>query len=81
VTIDTKDDIVQYDVIEMEESKNEEISEPYYSEITHNKNNNSGYIMKPNICYSTSQITNATIDISVSWSIIGKRVHHIETFS
>ena len=61
---DTKD--VQYDNIEIEETQNEEISEPYYSVITHNDNSNSGYTMKPNISYSTSQIANTTIDISGS---------------
>jgi hypothetical protein len=67
VTFDTKDDIIQYyDVIEMEEPQNEDISEPYYSEIIqcHNDNSDSGYIMKSNVSYSTSQITNTTIDIS-----------------
>jgi hypothetical protein len=50
----------------MEEPQNEDISEPYYSEIIqcHNDNSDSGYIMKSNVSYSTSQITNTTIDIS-----------------
>ena len=59
MNLDTKD--VQYDNIE--ETQNEEISEAYYSEITHNDNSDSGYTMKPNISYSTSQIASTTIDI------------------
>ena len=62
MNLDTKD--VQYDIIEMGETQNEEISEPCYSEITHNDNSDSGYTMKPNISYSTSQIASTTIDIS-----------------
>ena len=62
MNLDTKD--VQYDSIEMEEAQTEEISEPYYSEITHNNNSDSGYTMKPNISYSTSQIAGITINIS-----------------
>ena len=64
MSLDTKD--VQYDNIEIKEIQNEEISEPYYSQITHNDNSNSGYTMKPNISYSTSQIASTTINISGS---------------
>ena len=63
MNLDTKD--VQYDNIKIEETQNEEISEPYYSKITHNNNSDTGYTMKPNISYSTSQIASTTIiDIS-----------------
>ena len=62
MSLDTND--VQYDNIEIEEIQNEEISEPYYSEITHNDNSDSEYTMKPNISYSTSQIASTTINIS-----------------
>ena len=62
MNLDPKD--VQYDSIDVSEYKdaqNEEILEPYYSEIVHNNNSDSGYTMKPNISYSTLQITNTTI--------------------
>lgn len=62
MNLDTKD--AQYDNIEIEETQNEEILEPYYSEITYNDNSDFGYMMKPNISYSTSQITSTTINIS-----------------
>ena len=60
MNLDIKDDI-----IEMEEAQTEETPEPYYSKITHNDDNrDSGYIMKPNISYSMSQIVSTTINIS-----------------
>ena len=61
MNLDAKD--VQYDKIKIEETRNEEISEPYYSKIIHNDNSDSGYSMKPNISYSTSQIARTTINI------------------
>ena len=59
MNIDTRDG--HYDIIEMDKAQNEETSEPYYSEIVHNDSSDSGCVMKPNISYSTLQITNNTI--------------------
>ena len=59
MNLDPKD--VQYDSIDVnkyKEAQNEEISEPYYSEIVHNDNSDSGYTMRPNISYSTLQTAN-----------------------
>ena len=70
MNLDTKD--VQYDNIKIEETQNEEISEPYYSEITHNNNSDSGYTMKPNISYSTSQIASTTINISGNGQLLSR---------
>ena len=62
VTVDPKEvqyDCIESDVGEHKETQNDEISEPYYSEIVHNVSSDSGYTMKPNISYSTLQVTNA----------------------
>ena len=51
---------IQYDSIdggEHKETQNDEISEPYYSEIVQNDSSDSGYTMKLNISYSTLQVT------------------------
>ena len=56
---------VHYDNVEVDkykEAQNDETSEPYYSEIIHNDNSDSGYnvIMKPNISYSSIQMAATT---------------------
>lgn len=61
MNLDTKD--VQYDNVdtgEHKEAQNEEILDPYYSEIVHNDSSDFGYTMKPNISYSMLQTTNTT---------------------
>ena len=47
------------------EAQNEDTSEPYYSQIIHNDNSDSGYVMKSNISYSALQmsiVTDTTIN-------------------
>ena len=54
---------VHYDTIEVDEYKeaqDEEISEPYYSEIAHNDSSDPRYIMKSNVCYNTLQASTVT---------------------
>ena len=54
---------VHYDTIELDEHRevqDEEISEPYYSEIAHNDSGDPRCIMKPNVCYNTLQASTVT---------------------
>lgn len=62
---------VHYDNVEVDkykEAQNDETSEPYYLEIIHNDNSDSGYnvIMKPNISYSSIQMAATTNSMEVN---------------